>query len=338
MPRRMMVSALAIVGLIAVSGLGQPPNPGQPKTNQSAPPPDARGKKADPADGAVKAALANDSDVQVARAKVLLAEAELAKAKQAVVLKVMSLRAAIQESENALAGVQERYSWAERMVAKGLMEHRQLVDERHKLEAAKIALSRARTELNLLTGGGKEMGVEIRPGSDDVAIQRGLLLLSRQPLLDPSQRADSSSSTAMALAALFAGAVKAPVGAVPERIRAALDKPVKIGAKGQEVHFDKALEVFKKDAGLDVTVRYGANTGSIGSIISEGEDLPVGAWFQLYQDAGGVGVLYVREYGLLFCNKHTAPPDAPTLTEFWKQKPPAKAPPDVNDPEKKPGK
>ena len=48
-----------------------------------------------------------------------------------------------------------------------------------------------------------------------------------------------------------------------------------------------------------------------------------------------LGVLYVREYGLLFCNKHTAPPDAPTLTEFWKQKPPAEkkeVTPDSKDP------
>ena len=44
-------------------------------------------------------------------------------------------------------------------------------------------------------------------------------------------------------------------GPIPDRIRAALDKPVKLGAKGEKMTFDKALEVFRKEAGLDVPVR-----------------------------------------------------------------------------------
>ena len=42
---------------------------------------------------------------------------------------------------------------------------------------------------------------------------------------------------------------------LPAAIRAALDKSVKLGAKGEMITFEKALEVFKKDAGLDVPVR-----------------------------------------------------------------------------------
>src|SRR5205823_277808 len=136
-------------------------------------------------------------------------------------------------------------------------------------------------------------------------------------------------------------------GPIPERIRAALDKPVKLGAKGEKVTFEKALEVFKKEAGLDVPVR-----GSLPAveapdpknpnecknqpiqIKSEGEELPVGAWFQLFEDnavlmnprGGGTTRyrFYVREYGLFISPTDTAPPDALALTEFWKQKPPAK--------------
>ena len=44
-------------------------------------------------------------------------------------------------------------------------------------------------------------------------------------------------------------------GPAADRIRAALDKRVKLGEKGADVSFDDALQAFKKDAGLDVTVR-----------------------------------------------------------------------------------
>ena len=88
--------------------------------------------------------------------------------------------------------------------------------------------------------------------------------------------------------------------------------------------FEQALAVFKKEAGLDVPVRYGGRAGLLGPIKSEGEELPIGAWFQLYQDQDVSGsILYVRDYGLLCTTKDTAPPDAPTLTEFWKQKLPS---------------
>jgi hypothetical protein len=77
---------------------------------------------------------------------------------------------------------------------------------------------------------------------------------------------------------------------------------------------------------LDVPVRPMPST--LPEIVSEGEELPVGAWFQLFQDTAAAHnpgfTFYVREYGLLIANKQSAPPDAPTLTEFWKQKPEAK--------------
>jgi hypothetical protein len=58
-------------------------------------------------------------------------------------------------------------------------------------------------------------------------------------------------------------------------------------------------------------------------VVTDGEELPVGAWMQMFQDVAAEKsegfAFYVREYGLLVANKQSAPPDAPTLTEFWKQ-------------------
>lgn len=112
-------------------------------------------------------------------------------------------------------------------------------------------------------------------------------------------------------------AVKGPI---PDRIRAALDKSVKLGAKGEKVTLAKALEVFKKDAGLDVPVR---EFGRVTAITTDGEELPVGAWFQLFADGNLDLRFLVREHGLLIAIKDQAPPDALGVVEFWKHKPTA---------------
>jgi hypothetical protein len=326
MSRRLTVSALFAAGLFALSAAGQPlqPPPGgdpiqPPDIKDKKQPPAEKVKRADPADAAVAAALAHDPDVQVARAKVQLAEAELAKAKQAVVLKVMTLLANIREAQSAVEQARERAAWADRMVKTGNMPAPQAQAERSKLESAQAALAKLETELKLLTGGAKAQFkvVEIPDGSANT-VARGLEFLMRGQSPDYRTTATEYFRLAQLLAA--GPAVQGPI---PDRIRAALDKPVKLGAKGEEVGFDKALEIFKKEAGLNVTVRHGAFTGGIGPIVSEGEELPVGAWFQLYQDQTSHGAFYVRDYGLLFAGKDSAPPDAPTLTNFWKQRPPA---------------
>jgi hypothetical protein len=317
MSRRMTASVFFLVGLLAVAA-AEPPDSGAGSGPDKKVEPEK--KKPDATDSASKAALANDPDVQVARAKVQLAEAEMAKAKQAVVIKVMSALANIQELKSSVEQNQEQAAWADRMVKSGQLTQTQAQADRAKLESAKAALARAETELKLFTGGGKEPGPESDLTEADVGVHLGLLLARKRNELFLN---DQSSNTLMALAALYAVETKAPVGAVPDRIRAALDKPVKLGARGDRVTFEQALEVFKKDAGLDVPVRVNlAPHLPPPEITSQGEELPVGAWLQLYMDVSGGAVLTVREYGLLFTPKSATPPGAPTIVEFWKQKPP----------------
>jgi hypothetical protein len=239
---------------------------------------------------------------------------------------------------------QERVAWADRMVKLGNMTPAQAQADRAKLESAKSALAKTQTELKLLTGAGGPAGGSGDVAPDDpnsTAAQLGLKWLAAQQQLE---RHGYASRLQLAQLALLEGhAVRGPV---PDRIRAALDKPVKLGAKGEKVTLEKALEVFKRDAALDVPVRGSfplrpvqdpKNPTEVKSrpveVVSEGEELPVGAWFQLFEDSavfvkwGGAATrfrFYVREYGLFIASAEAAPPDAPTLTEFWKQKPPAK--------------
>lgn len=290
MLRTSTISALFVAVLFALPAVGQPPGGADKKQ--------PRGDKvqpANPTDAAISAALANDPDVKVARAKVQLAEAELAKAKQSVVLKVMTLMVSIKEQKSVVEMARVRVATADAMFNRAVIDQAKVLEERAKLESAQATLLRMETELSLLTGSGKEF----------------------RQIKQPDEYADALTLVTLAWhnTRLRAEAIQGPI---PDRIRAALDKPVKLGAKGEKFTFEQALEVFKREAGLDVPVRGEAR---LKAIVSEGVELPVGAWFQLFADENLEAGFFVREYGLLIAPKSAAPPDAPTVTEFWKLKP-----------------
>jgi hypothetical protein len=350
MRRRLSISVLFAFGLLAIAAAQEPPSPSRervaappPLFTQSQPAPapapakeqDAKDKdknkekKVDPTEAAVAAALANDPDVKVAKAKVQLAEAEVAKAKQAVVLKVMTLMATIKELKQGVTLAQARVNGVERLAKGAVVDHTQVLEERAKLESAQAALARAETELNLLTGGGVAKNLvgsaALEEDATRAAVLRSLAWLAKQQQDNTNtarhQYADSILAAMREWEAVNGGAVKGPVA---ERLRTALDKPVKLGTKGEKISLAKAVEILKKDAGFDVGVRAKELDLNFIFITSDGEQLPVGAWFQLFADATPGSKFVVREYGLLLTPEASAPPNAPSVDEFWKQKPEAK--------------
>lgn len=314
MRRLLTASALFALAILTTAATGQPP-PADKKTEKAEKTEKVEKKATDSTDAALAAALANDPDVRVARAKIQLAEAELAKARQAVTLKVLAVRASVEESKVTVAQNEERAAWAERMFKTGMIAPPQVIAEREKLAAAKAALARAEAEWKLLTGSATAAGAG--PTSDK-ATATALAWLGIHAARDDL----AAERLASALAAMdLIHARVAVKGPIPDRIRAALDKPVKLAEKGQHVQFQAACEAFKK-AGLDVPIRQ-KQKGDIAMLTSEGEELPIGAWLQFFLDETPGTVMVVREYGILVTDKASAPPDAPTVFEFWKQKAPA---------------
>ncbi|QJW95949.1 hypothetical protein [Frigoriglobus tundricola] len=347
MRKRLTGSALLALTVLATMAIGQPPPPpSTPKADVKK----AEKKPADSTDAAIAAALANDPDVKMARAKIQLAEAELAKARLAVAQKVTALKAAVDLNKNAVEVAEIKFQNIQRLrgASNPVVSAGELLIEQLALQRAQAALAAAEAELKLLTGASLVGTSGAAPPTTHEAVESVLRFLTQNPPTDPL--AD----------ALFLHAVRernTVKGPIPDRIRAALDKPVKLGPRGQEVTFTQALEIFKKEAGLDVPVRGMLKDAALGldvpvrgtlpaqaiidpknlngvrqrpaAIDSEGEMLPVGAWLQLFEDNAIVqtntGVIkyhfYVREYGLLVSSRESAPADAPTLTEFWKQKP-----------------
>jgi hypothetical protein len=231
--------------------------------------------------------------------------------------------------------------------AKGGSSPLDLLADREKLETAKAQLARLETELKLLTGGparaesspadevhraaaAQNVGCSVcHVGPVHLSAATGMRWLALAPHPSP----DAAIALGAATPANFAawarpGLVQGPVA---DRIRAALDRPVRLGEKGEKLTVEKALDVFKKTAGLDVPVRRGdlflddeGKPVPVDVVTSEGEELPVGAWLQMIEDNTGCR-FYVREYGLLFTQKNRAPADVVPLIDFWKQKPAAKA-------------
>jgi hypothetical protein len=333
MRRLLTVSALVALAIVTTTAIGQPPTSDPlPKTPEK-----KVEKKADPTDAIIAAALANDPDVKMAKAKMLLAEAELAKAKQTVTLKVLSLTGQIEQLKATVEQAEERLAWAERMFKVGQGAQGQVLEARIALEKAKAALAQAQAELKLLTGG-VVGGVGLDTSNPDT-VAKALAFLMKM------QAAEGNDLTALKAWLALMGERPVVKGPIPDRLRAALDKNVKLGPKGERVTFEKAMEIFKKEAGLDVPVR--GPVFQLVAITSEGEELPVGAWFQLFEDHAFLpvsdpkariqkGRFYVREYGILLAHIDAAPSDAPSLTEFWKQKPPTPKPDPKSDPTPKP--
>lgn len=305
--RRLAASALFGLGLLALTAAGQPPVGGPP-----APKP-ADKKAADPVEGVIAAALANDPDIRIARAKVQLADAELAKARQLVTQRVLTLSAAIQEQKRAVESATELVRLAEQRVKAGAAPQSDLLEARSRLDVARARLAQYETELKLMTGGAAP-GAAV--GWNDLeSVHRGAVW---------GQSCMACHGTGVrfrATVALAEIAQPRPTGPIPDRLRAALDKKLKLGPNGEKVAFEQALEAFKKDAGLDVPVRA---EFKVGPVVSLGEELPVGAWLQLFADGTPNVRILVREYGLLVTTKDFAPPDAISVFDFWKQKPMAK--------------
>ena len=336
MSRRLMASVFFGIGLLAVSALGQPPaeskKPAEKKVE----------KKANPVDALIAAALANDPDVRMAQAKLQLADAELAKARQAVAVKVITLSASIEEQKRQVAATEDRVAWTARMIEKGFATESQLLADRQALESAKAKLSQLETELKLMTGGGPG-AVGLKAPDDEIHRVAGPMMCAMchasgtSALAWPPNHPVTEKGLATLAKALSSRLAKesSATGPIADRLRAALDKPVKLGPKDAKVTFEQAMEIFKKEAGLDVPIRgkfpppTAIKDSPSPEIVSQGETLPVGAWIQMFEDWGDYPVsrgstrgykFYVRDYGLLIASRDTAPPDALTVTQFWKQK------------------
>jgi hypothetical protein len=325
--RRLAVKTLALALVLGGAGIGlaqqQPGQPGQPPARPGQPgqppaqprqpgmPPGGMpGKKKPPEKSKLEEMLAealkNNPDIRVAAANLALAEAELYRTRLQVTQKVVTLYHAIQSQQATVDFEQKQYDRMQALVKERAIDSR-LLDERFaKLAAAKGKLTELEAQMPALLGKAARAaafspdGATLATTSDslrlwDVRTGREIHLLSGSP----------------------------PTGSLAERMRKALQTPIKVDYK--DMTFTLILrDLEKKVEGLsfrnlfDDRLRKRLKDHPTYSIHFE-EVLPVSAVLQALADETGC-LFFVREYGIVATTREHTPQGAMTVEEFLRHK------------------
>lgn len=270
---------------------------------------------------AIEKALKNNADIRAAEAKVREAEAELNRVRHQVVAKVAILKNDIASSKKMLEFAEKQVSLITEAFRAARGSQQELQTALAALEKQKADVARLETELQGLTGEWKNV--------ISAAFSRDGKLIATE-YFDKTIRL-WDASTGRAIISGFPYPLDATTGKVvwsvdastsvqtpmAERIRSALNKPVKMEQPKEELPLVETLEYLAKKAGIDVPIRY---VGKIDASVSlmKGE-LPLGAWLQALEDSAPNVRMVVREYGILVTPKDRVPDGAMTVQEFWKR-------------------
>lgn len=301
---RVRISAGWVMMLLIAPAMGQdkPKPPAKPATAE------APARDPNSLEALIEAALGSHPDIRVAEAKVREANALLNQSRFQVIQLVTAAHSAreqdrllVQMLTLALERQKQLYKNANTTV---LDVQKAEMD----LAKAKAGLAKLDADLNLLTG---------RTGSSTwrPAFLRTYADLAFTPdgrylgvgMADGGVRIWDVTGTAPGKA----------TGPVAERIRAALDRPLKL-----DKPFDgevKDIVEYLMDHGMkDIPYRFQPGQLAASKIDLPRGELPLSAWLLALEDGvQGMGmVVVVREYGLLFTQKDRTPTDAVRLRDF----------------------
>jgi hypothetical protein len=266
-------------------------------------------------------ALKNNADIRAAEAKVREAEAELNRVRHQIVAKVATLKHDITTAKKMLEFTDKQAGLVAESIRRGAGSQQELQAALAAVEKQKADLARLETEMQSLTGGWKNVigsvafspdGGRIVFGGEDGSV-RIWDVRTGMHLNDVTGRVtwtvDSSAS------------VQTPMA---ERIKAALNKSVKIDASKGELPLTEVLAYLVQKAGIDVPFRLIGKLDDVPVSLMKG-DLPLGAWLQVFEDSGDVRFV-IREYGILVTATSRVPKGAISVQDFWKQKTKSESP------------
>jgi hypothetical protein len=268
-------------------------------------------KKPEPGslEDSIDKALRNNADIRAAEAKVRDAEAELNRVRHQVVAKVATLKHDITTARKMLEFAEKQLNAVSRAAA----SQQELQTALATVEKQKADLTRLETEMQSLTGGWKN--VISSAFSPD-----GKLLYSAA--IDGAVRIwDVETGHAVNVKAEeFLGKIDISSGVqapMAERVKAALNKTVKVEEFKEELPLGEALAYLVRKAGVDVPFRPIGKLENAPVMLMKGE-LPLGAWLQVFEDSADVRFV-VREYGILVTTVNRIPQGAISVQDFWKR-------------------
>lgn len=305
------VLALAFVLGSVSLGLAQQPQPGGPQvpgTITIAPrgvlqikmPKDEKSKLEE----MLAEALKNNADIRVAAAKLAEADAELNRTRLQVSQKVVSLHHAILTQKAAVELAQKKCDRLKELLAQKAVSSDLMDEAMIALTLAKAKLTEAEADLAHVLG--KSPQAEYMQTIQEARLRREASRL----------QAIEYEATLLKLREKRPN----PSGAMAERIRKALQTPVKVDYK--DMTFDAILkDLSKKVDGLvfrNLFQRGGLSEGKMNLRFEQA--LPVSAILQALADETGC-YFFIRDYGIVATNGNNVPHGGMTIEDFLRQKP-----------------
>jgi hypothetical protein len=351
------IKTFALAAVLTGAGLLFGQNPQQPGQNPQGTKTDpAKGPDEKPAPKAdkeappktkleemIQQALRNNADIRVAEAKVAEAEAELNRTRLVIMQKVVLYNTNVADAKAKVAVAERHLKRLQELNQRGAaaVSVQEIDTAEAELQSAKANLAKVEAELPLLLGtpahgraadpaiekgfeffrrasldlyGDPNAWREGRPELDRVAAEQWFKYLQK----DPKDTIDTN--TAFALAALAAAGVKPPVqGPMAERIKNALDKPIKVDISSIDPR-SALMGLLDRVDGVSYIIplkvpELGPNTIDL----KFDHEVPLGAALQAWQDVCSPSVrMVVREYGILVTDDKHVPPGASLLYDVWK--------------------
>jgi len=297
-----MVERIAMFGVLAVGGamLAQappaPPVPPTPPAQKATPSPNGL-------DELLTQALKNNPDIRVARAKMDEAEAELARVRFQVMQKVVAGRAAVDEQKTIAEIVARRIETLKELRKMARASQDEIGQAEAMQASAKAALARAENDLAALTG-------RLTDPKADMLMEFNVRL-AKDTMFSLGEGTGFQSR-------MMGGAPQPP--AVPganEKLRAALDTPVKLTEELGEFGVQEAIAMLCERATKGIIVRNGLAPNHAHNVTLPKGELPLGAWLMLVEDSSPDVRIVVREYGLLITPADRTPEGAMPLRGVW---------------------
>ena len=311
-----------LCGVAAVQG--QQPGFPPPKAKSESPTNSNAPKKPEPGslEEMLDQAMKNSPEILKAQAKVREAEVNLSIARQQVVHKVIALRTELEAARRVAEASAAQFEIQQTLHKRGTLSASELANARIQMERAKAEVAKLQGELDALLGVAKGLSgrvnyITFSPDGDRLYTRDEL---GRVRLWDPTTgREIIDSGSSERVTHILSGTKRLIQAPMAERIRKELDKPVKWeGLKGP-TNFKAALDLFRKQAGVEVPFRYLRGPSECEQMTMSAGELPVGAWLQAFEDSMPDVRFVVREYGILVTTKDRVPEGAMSVQDFWRR-------------------
>lgn len=319
----MRTTAILTAMILAANASAQapPPVPGLPGLPGTAPP--AIGTTPAPKpptelEALIAKTLKQSPDVKVAEARLAEAEALLHAARIAAVQKLLDVRGRIDAAKAKVAAAEATLRNQKRLSDSGATSATELQAAEANLTLAKADLARLESELGAVFG-------DVLARAEEKRDRIGLELEVTSRLPKRSQAGDILIERSNHVG-----------GSVAERVRVALDVPVKIGKTEGDLALAEVLKLLQPAKGEPVPYLVQPGAKSVKAFALMEAELPLGAWLLAVEDSSPDVRFVVREYGVLVTTKDRIPEGAVPLRAFWHGRPETKPLPPRTAPTPKP--